>query len=133
MVCGDQTLMREEHPSAYEAVEQVVADVKQHGLATGVATLHPVLTYKSATTREASGRQPKREGSRLAPRARPWLILKRSGCDCRVKVAGSTSTAARGGARPSRISALQPAAPSTGGQVSQSSSESVAAMVSTMC
>ena len=61
VVCGDQTLMREEHPSAYKAVEQVVADVKQHGLATEVATLHPVLTYKSAPTREASGRQPKRD------------------------------------------------------------------------
>lgn len=61
VVCGDQTLMQEEHPSAYKAVEQVVADVKQHGLATEVAMLYPVLTYKSAATKDASGRQPKRD------------------------------------------------------------------------
>lgn len=61
VVCGDQALMQEERPSAYKVVEQVLADVKQHGLATEVAMLHPVLTYKSAPTKGASGRQPKRD------------------------------------------------------------------------
>ena len=59
VVCGQENLMREEHHSAYKNVERVLTDLSDHGLAKSVATLHPVLTYKSERTKE--NKQNKRE------------------------------------------------------------------------
>jgi release factor H-coupled RctB family protein len=47
VICGDRQLLFEEAPSAYKRIEQVVADLVDHGLATPVATTVPVITYKT--------------------------------------------------------------------------------------
>jgi release factor H-coupled RctB family protein len=52
VVCGDEGLMREEHHTAYKAVDRVLADLKENNLATDLAKLLPVLTYKSERTKE---------------------------------------------------------------------------------
>ncbi|SNT65406.1 release factor H-coupled RctB family protein [Asanoa hainanensis] len=48
VVCGDRQLLFEEAPTAYKRIEQVVADLTDHGLATPVATTVPLVTYKTA-------------------------------------------------------------------------------------
>lgn len=48
VVCGDRQLLFEEAPSAYKKIEQVIADLAGHGLATPVATTVPLVTYKTA-------------------------------------------------------------------------------------
>jgi release factor H-coupled RctB family protein len=48
VVCGDRQLLFEEAPTAYKRIEQVVADLTEHGLATPVATTVPLVTYKTA-------------------------------------------------------------------------------------
>jgi release factor H-coupled RctB family protein len=48
VVCGDRQLLFEEAPTAYKRIEQVVADLVAHGLATPVATTVPLVTYKTA-------------------------------------------------------------------------------------
>lgn len=58
VVCGQENLLREEHHTAYKAVDRVLADIKENGLATDVATMLPVLTYKSERVKE---QRPKRE------------------------------------------------------------------------
>lgn len=58
VVCGQENLLREEHHTAYKAVDRVLADIKENGLATDVATMLPVLTYKSERLKE---QRPKRE------------------------------------------------------------------------
>jgi release factor H-coupled RctB family protein len=55
VVCGDRQLLFEEAPTAYKRIEQVVADLTDHGLATPVATTVPLVTYKTAAT--GSGRR----------------------------------------------------------------------------
>jgi release factor H-coupled RctB family protein len=52
VVCGQEALMREEHHSAYKNVEQVLADITENKLATEVAMMVPVLTYKSERIHE---------------------------------------------------------------------------------
>ncbi|MFR9776367.1 RNA ligase RtcB family protein [Micromonospora sp. MS34] len=47
VVCGDRQLLFEEAPSAYKRIEQVIADLVDHDLATPVATTVPVVTYKT--------------------------------------------------------------------------------------
>jgi release factor H-coupled RctB family protein len=47
VICGDRQLLFEEAPSAYKRIEQVVADLVDHGLATPVASTVPVITYKT--------------------------------------------------------------------------------------
>ncbi|NLT56578.1 MAG: RNA ligase RtcB family protein [Actinomycetales bacterium] len=47
VVCGDRRLLFEEAPSAYKRIEQVIADLVGHGLATPVATTVPLVTYKT--------------------------------------------------------------------------------------
>ncbi|WP_408630730.1 RNA ligase RtcB family protein [Micromonospora coxensis] len=47
VVCGDRQLLFEEAPTAYKRIEQVVADLAAHGLATPVATTVPLVTYKT--------------------------------------------------------------------------------------
>ena len=48
VVCGDRQLLFEEAPTAYKRIEQVIADLTGHGLATPVATTVPLVTYKTA-------------------------------------------------------------------------------------
>jgi release factor H-coupled RctB family protein len=48
VVCGDRQLLFEEAPTAYKRIEQVIADLVDHQLATPVVTTVPVITYKTA-------------------------------------------------------------------------------------
>jgi release factor H-coupled RctB family protein len=48
VVCGDRQLLFEEAPTAYKRIEQVIADLTDHGLATPIATTVPLVTYKTA-------------------------------------------------------------------------------------
>ncbi|NUT33094.1 MAG: RNA ligase RtcB family protein [Hamadaea sp.] len=48
VVCGDRQLLFEEAPTAYKRIEQVIADLAEHKLATPVATTVPLVTYKTA-------------------------------------------------------------------------------------
>ena len=80
VICGDRQLLFEEAPSAYKRIEQVVADLVDHDLATPVATTVPLITYKTpdhrddpaqptgrsrGADRKGAGRRPKRrEGAR---------------------------------------------------------------------
>jgi release factor H-coupled RctB family protein len=54
VVCGDRQLLFEEAPTAYKRIEQVIADLVEHGLATPVAATVPLVTYK---TPERDGRR----------------------------------------------------------------------------
>ncbi|MEV6596118.1 RNA ligase RtcB family protein [Actinoplanes sp. NPDC051346] len=47
VVCGDRQLLFEEAPTAYKRIEQVIADLTEHGLATPVASTVPLVTYKT--------------------------------------------------------------------------------------
>ncbi|GAA1017361.1 RtcB family protein [Acrocarpospora pleiomorpha] len=47
VVCGDRQLLFEEAPTAYKRIEQVIADLVHHELATPVATTVPLVTYKT--------------------------------------------------------------------------------------
>jgi release factor H-coupled RctB family protein len=58
VVCGDRQLLFEEAPTAYKRIEQVIADLTDHGLATPIATTVPLVTYKT------------RDGDRRAARRR---------------------------------------------------------------
>ncbi|MCG5215849.1 RNA ligase RtcB family protein [Streptosporangium sp. KLBMP 9127] len=49
VVCGDRQLLFEEAPTAYKRIEQVIADLVDHDLATPVATTVPLVTYKTPT------------------------------------------------------------------------------------
>jgi len=51
VVCGDRQLLFEEAPTAYKRIEQVIADLTDHGLATPVAATVPLVTYKTADRR----------------------------------------------------------------------------------
>ncbi|WFF03848.1 RNA ligase RtcB family protein [Micromonospora sp. WMMD964] len=48
VVCGDRQLLFEEAPTAYKRIEQVIADLVEHHLATPVASTIPLVTYKTA-------------------------------------------------------------------------------------
>jgi release factor H-coupled RctB family protein len=48
VVCGDRQLLFEEAPTAYKRIEQVIADLVDHDLATPVVTTVPVVTYKTS-------------------------------------------------------------------------------------
>jgi release factor H-coupled RctB family protein len=68
VVCGDRQLLFEEAPTAYKRVEQVIADLVDHNLATPVATTVPLVTYKtadigSAPPRDRRDHRRKRGGS----------------------------------------------------------------------
>ena len=66
VICGDRQLLFEEAPSAYKKIEQVIADLVDHGLATSVASTVPLITYK--TPDQASGGA-RSEGARSGARA----------------------------------------------------------------
>jgi release factor H-coupled RctB family protein len=55
VICGDRQLLFEEAPSAYKRIEQVIADLVTHGLATPVATTVPLITYKTPDQRDDAG------------------------------------------------------------------------------
>lgn len=52
VVCEDRDLLFEEAPAAYKAIDRVVQDLVDAGLVRVVATLAPVLTYKTRSRRE---------------------------------------------------------------------------------
>lgn len=58
VVCGDRQLLFEEAPTMYKRIEQVIADLVDHGLATPIATTIPLVTYKTADP----GYAPERHG-----------------------------------------------------------------------
>jgi len=68
VVCGDRQLLFEEAPTAYKRIEQVIADLVEHGLATPVATTVPLVTYKTPDrtydTAAPAPRRDRRGGSR---------------------------------------------------------------------
>ncbi|GAB1640712.1 RNA ligase RtcB family protein [Krasilnikovia sp. MM14-A1259] len=47
VVCGDRQLLFEEAPTAYKRIDQVIADLVGHKLATPVAVTVPLVTYKT--------------------------------------------------------------------------------------
>jgi release factor H-coupled RctB family protein len=47
VVCGDRQLLFEEAPTAYKRIEQVIADLVDHDLATPMAATVPLVTYKT--------------------------------------------------------------------------------------
>ncbi len=51
VVCGDRSLLYEEAPPAYKSIEQVIADLVDASLVTVIATLRPLLTYKTRAMR----------------------------------------------------------------------------------
>ena len=51
VVCEDRELLYEEAPEAYKKSDAVVGDLVAAGLCTVVATLRPVLTYKTRSRR----------------------------------------------------------------------------------
>ena len=51
VICGDRGLLYEEAPPAYKDIEQVIADLVGAGLVTVIATLRPLLTYKTRAVR----------------------------------------------------------------------------------
>jgi release factor H-coupled RctB family protein len=61
VVCGDRQLLFEEAPSAYKRIEQVIADLADHGLATPIASTAPLITYKTAD-RPPAGRDRRKRG-----------------------------------------------------------------------
>lgn len=63
VVCGDRQLLFEEAPTAYKRIEQVIADLVEHKLATPIATTVPVVTYKTADM-ASSSKQDRREKRR---------------------------------------------------------------------
>lgn len=46
VICEDRALLYEEAPEAYQDIHRVVADMVEAGLATVIATLRPLITYK---------------------------------------------------------------------------------------
>lgn len=61
VVCEDRRLLLEEAPGAYKDSQAVVDDLSSHGLATKVAALKPLVTYKKAFADQQSERQEKHE------------------------------------------------------------------------
>ena len=51
VVCEDRDLLYEEAPAAYKNIEAVIADLVEAGLVSVIATLRPLLTYKTRKVR----------------------------------------------------------------------------------
>ncbi|MBN1172046.1 MAG: RNA ligase RtcB family protein [Micromonosporaceae bacterium] len=64
VVCGDRQLLFEEAPTAYKRIEQVIADLVNHALATPIATTVPVVTYKTPDPPRGFGGSPQQHGHR---------------------------------------------------------------------
>ncbi|GIG88185.1 RNA ligase RtcB family protein [Plantactinospora endophytica] len=56
VVCGDRQLLVEEAPTAYKRIEQVIADLVEHGLATPAASTIPLVTYKTLDRPDGTAR-----------------------------------------------------------------------------
>ena len=50
VICEDRDLIYEEAPQAYKAIHQVIHDLQEAGLVDVVATLRPLITYKTRRT-----------------------------------------------------------------------------------
>ena len=73
VVCGDRQLLFEEAPTAYKRIEQVIADLVEHKLATPIATTVPVVTYKTADVAPSSKQDRRDKGrDRQRDRRRNW-------------------------------------------------------------
>ena len=71
VICEDRQLLIEEAPQAYKDPAQVVADLRDAGLAEPVAELKPLLTFKRAASREdQAGKRGKARRLRDRRRAR---------------------------------------------------------------
>lgn len=57
VVCEDRNLLVEEAPDAYKAIDRVIADLVEFGLARVVATFRPLVTFKTAR-----GAEPAKQG-----------------------------------------------------------------------
>ncbi len=68
VICGDRHLLFEEAPDAYKRIDQVVADLTSHDLATPLATTIPIITYKTPDAEPARHHEPPGPGRR--PRRR---------------------------------------------------------------
>ncbi len=56
VICEQRDLLRQEHGKAYKDIDRVIDDMKSFGLLTVVATLRPILTYKTkADTDDGEG------------------------------------------------------------------------------
>lgn len=66
VVCEDRNLLVEEAPDAYKAIDRVIADLVEFGLARVVATFRPLVTFKTArgVTLAKQERQAKRRARR---------------------------------------------------------------------
>jgi release factor H-coupled RctB family protein len=51
VVCEERDLLYEEAPAAYKNIEAVIGDLVAAGLLSVIATLRPLLTYKTRKTR----------------------------------------------------------------------------------
>ena len=51
VICEERDLLYEEAPAAYKNIEAVIADLVNAGLASVIATLRPLLTYKTRKLR----------------------------------------------------------------------------------
>jgi release factor H-coupled RctB family protein len=69
VVCGDRQLLFEEAPTAYKRIEQVIADLVDHDLATPVATTVPLVTYKTPDLGSAAPRRDRRDQRRAGGRS----------------------------------------------------------------
>jgi release factor H-coupled RctB family protein len=47
VICEERDLLYEEAPAAYKNIEAVIADLVAAGLVSVIATLRPLLTYKT--------------------------------------------------------------------------------------
>lgn len=66
VVCEDRNLLIEEAPEAYKGIDRVIADLEEFELARVVATLRPLVTFKTARGAERHERaaKPQRGGKR---------------------------------------------------------------------
>ena len=51
VICEERELLYEEAPAAYKNIEAVIADLVAAGLVSVIATVRPLLTYKTRKTR----------------------------------------------------------------------------------
>jgi release factor H-coupled RctB family protein len=51
VICEERELLYEEAPAAYKNIEAVIQDLVQAGLVSVIATLRPLLTYKTRKQR----------------------------------------------------------------------------------
>jgi release factor H-coupled RctB family protein len=67
VVCEDRNLLVEEAPDAYKAIDRVIADLVEFGLARVVATFRPLVTFKTVRGAELAKR-PRQHGKRRTRR-----------------------------------------------------------------